>query len=165
MATQSSILAWEIPWKEEPGWLQSTGLQRVRHRSDLAHKGEDGSSLLIRLFCGLRWKNPCLRSTGEADMKSACSVSSDSLRSHGLQPPRLLFPWDFPGKNTGMGCYFLLQGIFLTQRSNPRLLSLLHLQERFFYYHWATQEALVKRVRGTLSKPLLCCESGEMTLT
>ena len=29
---------------------------------------------------------------------------------------------DFPGKNTGIGCHFLLQGIFLTQGSNPRLL-------------------------------------------
>ena len=31
MATQSSILAWRIPWTEEPGQLQSIGLQRVRH--------------------------------------------------------------------------------------------------------------------------------------
>ena len=31
MATLSSILAWEIPWTEEPGGLQSMGLQRVRH--------------------------------------------------------------------------------------------------------------------------------------
>ena len=31
MATDSSILAWEIPWTEEPGRLQSTGWQRVRH--------------------------------------------------------------------------------------------------------------------------------------
>ena len=30
MATQSSILAWRIPWTEEPGWLQSLGSQRVR---------------------------------------------------------------------------------------------------------------------------------------
>ena len=30
-ATHSSILAWRIPWTEEPGGLQSTGLQRVRH--------------------------------------------------------------------------------------------------------------------------------------
>ena len=36
MATHSSILAWEIPWTEEPGWLQSMGLQRVWH--DLAIK-------------------------------------------------------------------------------------------------------------------------------
>jgi len=31
MATHSSILAWRIPWTEEPGRLQSIGLQRVRH--------------------------------------------------------------------------------------------------------------------------------------
>ena len=30
-------------------------------------------------------------------------------------PPRLLCPWDFPGKNTGVGCHFLLQGTFPTQ--------------------------------------------------
>ena len=46
------------------------------------------------------------------------------LRPHGLQPAKLFCPWDFPGKNTGLGCHchFLLQGIFLTQRSNSRLL-------------------------------------------
>ena len=38
------------------------------------------------------------------------SVVPDSLRPHGLQPTRLLCPWDFPGKDTGMGCHFLLQG-------------------------------------------------------
>ena len=42
----------------------------------------------------------------------------DSLRPHGLQPTRLFCPWDFPGKDTGAGCHFLLQGIFLTQGSN-----------------------------------------------
>ena len=37
MATHSSVLAWRIPWTEEPGRLQSTGSRRVRHnRSDLA---------------------------------------------------------------------------------------------------------------------------------
>ena len=34
MATHSSILAWKIPWAEEPGGLQSVGLQRVRHDCD-----------------------------------------------------------------------------------------------------------------------------------
>ena len=47
---------------------------------------------------------------------------SDSVRPHGLQPTRLLRPWDFPGKSTGVGCHFLLQGIFLTQGLNPGLL-------------------------------------------
>ena len=34
---------------------------------------------------------------------------SDSVRPHGLQPTRLPRPWDSPGKNTGVGCHFLLQ--------------------------------------------------------
>ena len=41
---------------------------------------------------------------------------------------RFLYPWDSSGKKTGVGCHFLLQGIFLIQRSNPYLLSLLHWQ-------------------------------------
>ena len=52
----------------------------------------------------------------------AFSVVSDSLRPHGMQPARLLCPWDFPGNNTGVGCHFLLPGIFLTQRSNLNFL-------------------------------------------
>ena len=43
------------------------------------------------------------------------SEVSDSLRPHGLQPPRRLCPWDSPGKRTVMGCHALLQGIFSTQ--------------------------------------------------
>ena len=39
------------------------------------------------------------------------SVLSASLRPHGLQSGRLLYPWDFPDKNTGVRCHFLLQGI------------------------------------------------------
>ena len=54
-----------------------------------------------------------------------CSVShsvlSDSFWPHGERPARLLYPWDFPGKNTGMGCHFLLQEIFPTQGLNPCL--------------------------------------------
>ena len=39
------------------------------------------------------------------------SAVSGSLRPHGLQPARLLCPWDSPGKNTGVGYHFLLQGL------------------------------------------------------
>ena len=39
MATHSSNLAWKIPWTEEPGRLQSMGLQRVRHdRATITHE-------------------------------------------------------------------------------------------------------------------------------
>ena len=47
-------------------------------------------------------------------------VVSDSLRPHG-PPIRLLWPWDFPGKNTGVGCHFLLQGIFPAQGLDPSI--------------------------------------------
>ena len=39
----------------------------------------------------------------------SCPVVSDSLRPHRQQPTRLRLPWDSPGKNTGVGCHFLLQ--------------------------------------------------------
>ena len=52
----------------------------------------------------------------------SCSVVSDSLQPHDLLPARLLCPWDSPGKNTGVGCSALLQGIFPTRGSNPGLL-------------------------------------------
>ena len=50
------------------------------------------------------------------------SVVSNSLQPHRLQPARLLCLWNFPSKNTEVGCLFLLQGIFLTKGSNLRLL-------------------------------------------
>ena len=40
----------------------------------------------------------------------SCSVMSSSLRPHGLKAAKLLYPWTSPGKNTGVGCHFLLQG-------------------------------------------------------
>ena len=51
-------------------------------------------------------------------------------------PGSTRFPWDFPGKNTGVGCPFLLLGIFPTQRLNLCLLFV-----RQVFYHWATWEA------------------------
>ena len=59
---------------------------------------------------------------------------SDSLWTHGLPPTRLLCPRDSPGKNIGVGCHTLLQGIFLTQGPNPCVLHLLHY--RRILYHW-----------------------------
>ena len=56
-----------------------------------------------------------------ASAAAVTSVVSDSVRPRRRQPTRLLCPWDSPGKNTGMGCYALLQGIFPTQGSNPGL--------------------------------------------
>ena len=53
---------------------------------------------------------------------------SDCLRPHGLQSARFLCPWDSPEKNTGVGCCFLLQEVFLAQGPNSCLLHLLYCQ-------------------------------------
>ena len=50
------------------------------------------------------------------------SVMSNFLRPHVLQPARLLCPWNFLGKNTGVGYHFLLQRIFPTQGLNSGFL-------------------------------------------
>ena len=51
---------------------------------------------------------------GVSEVAQSCPTL---LRPHGLEPTRLLCPWDFPGKSTGVGCHFLLQGIFPNQVS------------------------------------------------
>ena len=52
---------------------------------------------------------PCPSPVHESEKwKWSRSVVSDSSRPHGLQPTRLLHPWDFPGKSPGVGCHCLL---------------------------------------------------------
>ena len=67
----------------------------------------------------------------ENEVAQSCPTLWDPMD---CSPTRLLRPWDFPGKNTGVGCHFLLQEIFLTQGLNPGLLhcrqTLYHLSHR-----------------------------------
>ena len=58
----------------------------------------------------------------------SCSVMSTLMQPYGLQLARLLCPWDFPGKHTGVDGHLLLQGIYPTQGLNSHLLHLLHWQ-------------------------------------
>ena len=60
-------------------------------------------------------------------------------------PARLLHPWDSPGKNSGVSCHSLLQGIFLTQGLNPGLC--LHCRQ--ILYHLAPKEAQIHHVQHT----------------
>ena len=57
-------------------------------------------------WSGLPFPSPMQKSE---KWKRSCSVMSNSSRPHGLQPTRLLRPWDFPGKSTGVGCHCLLR--------------------------------------------------------
>ena len=99
-----------------------TGSRKAGMKSGLAHREH-------AFLCALeQGPSPAFSPCPHAMVSQSCcvlcsvtSVTSDSLRPHGLQPTRLLCPWDSPGKNTGVGCHALLQGILPTQGSNPHL--------------------------------------------
>ena len=60
-----------------------------------------------------------------------------------MNPAGLFCPWDSPGRTTGVGCHFLLQGIFPTQGLNPRLLHLLHCRQIILpLSHWGSPALL-----------------------
>ena len=86
-----------------------------------------------------------------------CSITSNSLLAFGLQPAGLLCSWGFPGKNTGVGCHFLLQAIFLILGSNLCLLGLHHWQADSLPL--SHQEA--QWVRSTLDERLPCVSSSK----
>ena len=83
------------------GWvsLQSSGLSRVfssttvQNISSLAQLSSQSNSYIYTCCCC------CCQ---------VASVVSNSVRPHRQQPTRLLRPWDFPGKSTGVGCHCLL---------------------------------------------------------
>ena len=98
------------------------------------------TSYLVSLPGGYRPSNSLPLRLQGWKWKWSRSVESDSLRPQGLQPTRLLCPWDFPSKGTRVGCHFLLQGIFPTQGSNPGLL-----HRRQMLYHLSHRGWLQKK--------------------
>ena len=89
-----------------------------------------------------------------------CLVVSNSLWPHGLKPTRLLYLWNSPGKNTGVGCHSLFQGIFLTQGSNP---GLLHCRQ--IAYHLSHQGTPWGRMETYICMAeSLCCPPETITI-
>ena len=108
--THSSILAWKTPWTEEPGGLQSRGSQWVRQdwATEYTHKVRSRNDVH-------GYKHLCCCCCCQV-----ASVMSESVQPHRRQPTRLLCPWDSPGKNTGVGCHFLLQCMKVEVKSFSR---------------------------------------------
>ena len=102
MAPHSSTLAWKIPWIEEPGRLL---LQRI-----FPAQGSNSGLLHFRqiLYHLSHQEIPNNNNQIRSDQISR-SIVSDSLQPHRWQLTRFPRPWDPPGKNTGVGCHFLLQ--------------------------------------------------------
>ena len=140
MATQSTILAWKIPWREEPGRLRSMGSQRVGHDWATSfsfftlctvYNSQDKETIKMSINTWMD-KEDVLYIYSEGHL-----VVFGSLRLHWLYPARLLCPWNSPGKNTGVGCHALLQGIFPTPRDWTQVSGF----ASGFFTVWAPREA------------------------
>ena len=83
MATHSSILAWEIPWTEEPGGLQSMGLQRIVH--DWVRM-----QVHVRTWLVAEWRMTQLWQRGD---QPGCSGGWTPLNKGRLKPPMRGFIW------------------------------------------------------------------------
>ena len=118
MAPHSGVLAWKIPLMEEPGGLQSLESRRAGHDwATSLHSLYMAGYLTLHQFFNqiflyhlfLQW------------LVLSRSVVSDCDHMD-CSPPGSSVHGDFPGKNTGVGCHALLQGIFPTQGLNSGLL-------------------------------------------
>jgi len=87
MATHSSVLAWRSLSTVETG-----GLQSIQFQSDTAEVTTHTHTHTHT------HRHGCV----------GCVYLGTAQRPHGLQPSRLLHPWDLPGKSTGVGCHCLL---------------------------------------------------------
>ena len=94
----------------ERGWWELTS-----HPLNSARKNSRGvQGVKVRELSNISFKQLLL----------SHSVVSDSVRPHRRQPTRLLCPWDSPGKNTGVGCHFLLQCMTVKSESEVAQLCL-----------------------------------------
>ena len=100
----------KVVWGGEWGEVVSWGRMGMWGKDDARGLGNVASSLLTFSPHPPSVLKASSQSWSHKGWANACSVVSDSLWPHGLKPARLLCPWDFPGKNTGVGCHFLLQG-------------------------------------------------------
>ena len=103
-------------------WEMIVQISYIRIASD---GKEEGTWTELVILCEVKWS-------------VSHSVVSNSLWPYGLYFFGLLYPWNSPGKNTGVGSYSLLQEIFPTQRSYPGLLNC-----RQILYHLSHQGSLV----------------------
>ena len=95
MATHSSILAWRIPWTEEPGGLQSVGLQRVGHNLETKPPPHLWPSLEEHSFPG-----------GSDGKESACNVGDPGQEEpvkKGLATHAIFLPGEFHGQRSLVG--------------------------------------------------------------
>ena len=109
----SRVQLFETPWTAAHQAAPSMGFSRQEYWSGVLQ-------VLVNLKVWISGAIPGTRVARRVTVLSECiwcyccccyvaSVTSNSVRPHGLQPTRLLRPWDFPGRSTGVGCHCLLR--------------------------------------------------------
>ena len=111
----SRVRLFATPWTVAPQAPPSMGFSRQEY------------------WIGLPFPSPMHESE---KWKWSHSVVSNSLRPHGLQPTRLLCPWDFPGKRTGVGCHCLLRSPQLPPTSSTDYYFLIIFKTYLFWLCW-----------------------------
>ena len=134
---KSTQLPWWLSHKESVCQCRRHGFQSVIWDDLTCCRATKPTPQLLRA-CALEPKSPNYYSpTPWSPAPQECVLSSFSHVRFFATPwtvaHQLLCPWHSPGKNTGVGCHFLLQGIFLTQGSNPGLLG--SCIDRQVFYH------------------------------
>ena len=133
-------------WTERLGMLHSMGSQRVGHEWATELNWNECVEYADKIYTsGKGLSIPLL----------VCWELSRSVMSNSLCPHGLYSPWNSPGKNTGVGCHALLQGIFPTQGSNP---SLPHC--RCILYHLNHQRSIWK-TKQTPSQTITSCRKNQ----
>ena len=107
--TQFNPEWFDLSWQSWGGWFQPDPSQELW-------------SLLQLKVIPSRWHIKTAKRHQRGSVGSLVSKSCPTLVTSWTVACRLLCPWDSPGKNTGVGCHFLLQGLFPTQESNLILL-------------------------------------------
>ena len=108
MAAHSSVLAWRIPGMGDPG--QNTGVGSLS-----VLQGIFPTQGLNPVLSHCTWILYHLSHQGSPSRKHI--VESCCVQPHRWQPTRLPCPWDSPGKNTGVGCHFLLRCVKVKSES------------------------------------------------
>ena len=100
-----------VQWMTEAGWSHiAKWLQSCPTLCDPRDGSPPGSPVPgILQARTLEWVAISFSNAWKWQVKVKSLSHVDSWRHHGLQPTRLLRPWDFPGKSTGVGCHCLLQ--------------------------------------------------------
>ena len=139
MYAQSSVLSNSLqPYGLQPSRIPCSWNSLGKNTGACCHfllqgifltQGSSLHLLLCRQFPALKADSLLLKHQGSPYLYSYLCVCVCQLLSHvrlfvtpWTTAHHLFCPWNSLGKNTGVGCYFLLQGIFLSQGSNPALL-------------------------------------------